>query len=223
MWKQIFKSDYEISDRGEVRNILTKETKRQYNHSSGYLQVSIEGKLYLTHRLLLIVHKPNEEYGLLEVNHKDGNKKNNRIENLEWVTKAENTRHAYQELNHSAARRVYQYDENGFYLNEFYSASEAARQMGCGQVQISEAAKGTYQSAMGFQWSYIKYDKMPTIKVKRYKRKVAKVDKSTLQVIEVYESVSEAARQNSIDQGSITKVCQGLRNTAGGYKWQYFK
>lgn len=222
IWKNIPNSNFEISNFGEVRNRITGEIKKQYGYA-GYRRVSIHSQLFLVHRLLLGIFKPIENMSSFEVNHKDGNKQNNALDNLEWVTRSENIRHSYQELGHKKAKKVYQYSAEGEFLSEYYSASEAARVVGCGQVQISECASGVYKSAMGFQWSYEKFDKIAPVKIKRYKRKIAKIDPSTLQIIEVYESASLASRENSIDQGSITKVCRGSRKTAGGYAWKYLE
>lgn len=52
-------------------------------------------KTYRAHRLVLIAFKPVENMDNLEVNHIDGDKKNNRLDNLEWCTSSENQQHAF--------------------------------------------------------------------------------------------------------------------------------
>lgn len=52
-------------------------------------------KTYRVHRLVLMAFKPVENMDNLEVNHIDGDKKNNRLDNLEWCTSSENQRHAF--------------------------------------------------------------------------------------------------------------------------------
>ena len=61
----------------------------------GYARVRIKGKRYKIHRLAAETFIPNPE-DKREVNHKDGNKLNNRADNLEWATRSENQKHAYK-------------------------------------------------------------------------------------------------------------------------------
>lgn len=52
-------------------------------------------------------------------------------------------------------------------------------------------------------------------------KKVAKIEVETDKVLMVYNSASEAARQNNMKNESISKCCRGERKTSGGFKWQY--
>jgi hypothetical protein len=78
------------------RNTMAKE-KKQSTHNQGYLRVVLShgqiNKGFLVHRLIAMVFLPNPENKPM-VNHKDGNKKNNHVTNLEWCTRKENELHA---------------------------------------------------------------------------------------------------------------------------------
>jgi hypothetical protein len=64
------------------------------NHSAGYLYVIISKKTALVHRLVAEAWIPNPD-NLDFVNHKDGDKKNNNVDNLEWCSRSYNLQHAY--------------------------------------------------------------------------------------------------------------------------------
>ena len=103
MWKTIdFEPNYEVSDLGEVRNKKTKAVKGLRFDRGGYLRVTLypSGKTYLIHRLVArtFLEQPD---GCNVVNHKDGVKSNNKLENLEWCDNKHNVNHAYANgLNH---------------------------------------------------------------------------------------------------------------------------
>ena len=85
--------DYEITRDGKVINKHTGHTLAPQPNGKGYLRVSIGKKLMFIHRLVAEKYIPNPE-NKPQVNHKDGNKLNNCVDNLEWVTNQENRNHA---------------------------------------------------------------------------------------------------------------------------------
>ena len=87
--------DYAITEQGEVYNGKTKRYLKASLHNTGYLTVYVDGKNRLLHRLLAEVFIPNPD-NLSCVNHKDGNKLNNDLSNLEWCTHSYNNKHAYE-------------------------------------------------------------------------------------------------------------------------------
>jgi hypothetical protein len=94
MWKEIECTDYEVSATGVIRNMDTKEVKNYVINAGGYARISLHNAKASVHRIVAGVFIPNPDK-LPVVNHKDGNKLNNSVDNLEWVTHSDNTQHAY--------------------------------------------------------------------------------------------------------------------------------
>lgn len=104
IWKDIpaFGGRYEVSENGEVRNAKTKVVRKPRCNKFGYLQMNFprndgtgKSDTKSIHRIVAETFIPNQN-NLPEVNHKDGNKQNNAVDNLEWVTVSDNQKHAYK-------------------------------------------------------------------------------------------------------------------------------
>ena len=93
MWEP-YSEKYEVSTDGHIRNAKTKRVLREFQGKDRYLRTQFDGKTRLIHRTIAQVFIPNPQ-NLPEVNHKDGNKTNHTVDNLEWCTRNENLRHAY--------------------------------------------------------------------------------------------------------------------------------
>lgn len=85
--------DYEITRDGQVINKTNGHVLKPQPNGKGYLRVSISKKLCFVHRLVAEKYIPNPN-NYEQVNHKDGNKLNNSVENLEWVSNQQNRNHA---------------------------------------------------------------------------------------------------------------------------------
>ena len=87
--------DYDILPTGDIVNIHTGRILKPQLNGKGYLRVGIGKKLLFVHRLVAQKYVPNPN-NYPQVNHKDGNKLNNKADNLEWVTNQQNRDHAIQ-------------------------------------------------------------------------------------------------------------------------------
>lgn len=113
IWKLVneYEGDYSVSNFGNVRSertttcTYTGRMLKNVTHRCGYLQVGLykngRAKIFLVHRLVASAFLGPCPPGF-QVNHKDGNKANNHLDNLEYITPVENTRHAIATLGYRA-------------------------------------------------------------------------------------------------------------------------
>lgn len=171
--------DYIVSDMGNVaRTRISKGTsgglmKLGFNPDNGAITVSlcVDSKHYpkQVHRLVAEAFIPNPE-NKPQVNHKNGNRCDNREENLEWVTNSENVQHSHDYLdrnfsaygqNHRNSVSVSQYTKNGVLVDVYGSVNEAGRQLGIQFTNIAKCARGERPYAGDFVWKY--EGKEPTV------------------------------------------------------------
>lgn len=162
-WKSIdgYEGYYEVSNCGKVRSVdrvimnTTKNGKprpckikgrvlKTHTRKDGRLQValSIEGKLSTqsVHVLVANAFMPNKNK-TLEINHIDGEHKNNNVSNLEWVNRDVNIKHAFSNRLYSTMKKVALLDVNGNIEKVYPSESSACRDIGMAQGKISRAIR----------------------------------------------------------------------------------
>lgn len=170
--------DYYITDAGDVysryvgykhnpQGRIHKLKSFFYNHN-GYAHIILkkDGKstTKTIHRLVAETFIPNPE-NKREVNHLNGIKNDNRVENLAWATKSENELHKYRVLGYKSAMcgkcgkrhpraKIVQQLKNGQVIAEFYGVYEAQRETGIQYKNINAVCLGKRKSAGGFCWQY---------------------------------------------------------------------
>ena len=140
-WKEIqgFEGLYKISNEGKIYSNKINAIMKTYINNNGYECVQLtknkKRKHFLVHRLVAKAFIPNID-NKPQVNHIDGNKANNRVENLEWYTNSENQIHAYKNgLNRSKKKQC---TINGI---DYESITEAANQLGVSRATIQSWLK----------------------------------------------------------------------------------
>ena len=170
-----------MSDLGNIRSIVSSIGRRMRVLSPcktkwGYYQVVLTNANGLSrhesiHKLVLLsfVGLPSWANGLLgtrflQANHKDEDKTNNRLENLEWCTPSYNSGYgtiSERRLKTHKERKtvtseaaIMQFSINGDFIREWKSLAEIERCTGMGKGYICSCCKGKYPHAYGFRWEY---------------------------------------------------------------------
>lgn len=154
-WRDVvgYEGLYEVSDWGRVRR--NGKILRPAKIKNGYLLVSlykngIVRRVYI-HRLVASAFIPNPQ-NLPEVNHRDENKTNNAVSNLEWCTHDYNMN--YGTIYERLSKPVLQYDRQGNFIREWPSVSKVEEELGIGNSHISGCCLGKRKSAGGFVWRH---------------------------------------------------------------------
>lgn len=155
-WKTCVQNEgYLISSYGRVKNIVTNKILKGAIKNSGYHEYCLTKNgvktSYLGHRLVYQAFFPEEKLDI--INHINGKKADNRIDNLENVTSAENNEHALRS-GLKALKKVGQYTLDGTLLRTFDSCAAAARYVGIRPQSLNHAVRMGTKSC-GYFWSYI--------------------------------------------------------------------
>ena len=151
---------YQVTENGDVWSVKRNRFLKPYKNQLGYLRVvlSKKGKVkkYSVHRLVAEAFIDNQN-NYHCVNHKDENKLNNNVDNLEWCTIRYNNCYNDGQIKRARFKRkkVYQYDLNGNLIKEWISVNDAGRN-GYLPQKISMCCLGKRKTHKGFKWSYEK-------------------------------------------------------------------
>lgn len=188
IWKDIpnYEGLYQASNLGKIRSLDHKIMQKGVNgklivhkykgkilkgwiQNTGYLTVSLNNKKYSAHRLIAITFLEQEK-GKNIVNHIDGNKLNNRVDNLEWCDHKHNFDEAvrlnlinmkYNSYeNRIRAKKVKQFDKNGNYIKTYECSVDAEKELKNKGIRINasnirDVCNGRIKTAGGFYWEYI--------------------------------------------------------------------
>lgn len=148
---------YAITSCGKVWSYRKDKFLKPYNHNSGYLSVNLYGanrarKTCLLHRLVAEAYLLNPT-GLPQVNHKDENKFNNCLNNLEFVSACYNNNYGTHNnrISEKLSKAVYCVELNYVYK----SIAEASRILKISNGNISEVLNGHRKSAGGYHWRWV--------------------------------------------------------------------
>ena len=163
IWKDVkgFEGLYQVSNYGNVKSCITKKILKQAKHHSGYMVVCLSKsgthKNYSVHRLVANAFISNYN-NYKHINHKDENKQNNSVENLEWCTVIYNNNYGsrIEKARRSCFKKVLQFDVNGKFIAEWESLTLAAKQLSICKASISQCCNGNYKTAGGYIWKYKK-------------------------------------------------------------------
>ncbi len=177
-WKKIewYEWLYEVSNFGRVINIKRNKIMNYSFDHDWYKKFNLcknsKWKNYSCHRLVAksFIENTNNKP---QVNHKDWNKENNRVENLEWCTQSENVQHAFKTwlvknnlfINNNpskwkfgkysnSAKKVSCYSKLNEHIKDYDSIIDAERELWVWNQNISKCCKWVIKSAWWFKWKY---------------------------------------------------------------------
>ena len=150
---------YQISNLGNVKSLKRNKILAKNNNGNGYLYANLskdgQVKNHYIHRLVAItfIDNPNR---LPQINHKDENKANNCVDNLEWCGADYNNKYGTRtkRASENCQKPINQYDLQGNFIKSWAGGTEIEKVTGFARSNISKCCSGKYKTAYGYKWQY---------------------------------------------------------------------
>lgn len=216
-WKKIYiegvKTFYSVSNYGNVRNDTNRNILSGSIANNGYRMVHLRGnidKVCSVHRLVAKAFMPCEMMDDLQINHRDGDKDNNSLSNLEWATPLANMRHSFENsLQPFPDERCYMYDLEGNFIAEFHNALEASRELSLVHSSIRRCMIGEMNRYKDKQFKKFKQEKIPPWTYQN--KRAVYVYTRNGEFMKKYESQTECAKDFAVGEASISRYINGTR------------
>lgn len=179
IWKDIegYDGTFQVSNLGRVKTFNyqhrgIERVLKPKKHNKGYLQIQLQkgdkNKTFTIHRLVAKAFIPNPN-NLELINHKDENKQNNCVDNLEWCDRSYNARYSMlrhpERISHRHYKsgrkvecrlnfKIHQFDMDGNFIREWENSRTIFKETGMSDWAISEVCRGNRHKAYGFIWRY---------------------------------------------------------------------
>jgi hypothetical protein len=206
-----------VSSFGRVKNSKGRDTYGEI-HTNGYMKTHLSKKSYSVHRILAKVFLPNPK-NKTQVNHKDGNKLNNDINNLEWNTPSENCLHRSNLSTNTHLRKIIQFDLNRNKINEFTSIANASKILKLSCNSIHSCCKLKQIQTGGFIFRYI--EDAGIVSEKKEKIRLIFQYDLNMEKINEFKSVSDASEKLSISRRFIVSCCNFKQKQSNGFIFMY--
>lgn len=227
----VISTDYKT--KGNIDYLKVRTDKQGYKKVS-LIKDHIDTKKFV-HRLVAQAFKPNTN-NLPQVNHKDENKANNNIDNLEWCTAeynnnygTKNYRAAKSNLNGKKSKRVAQIDKIGNIVRIYPSFMEAVRDGYNSRNMLMCATNNGRKIHKGYFWKYVSDLSCEEIKdlfvkgivYNEPKRRVAQISKDGC-IVKIWESTLSTTSEG-FDQSNVSSCARGKVKSHKGYYWKYIE
>jgi HNH endonuclease len=223
--------NYFITKKGELWSNISKKYLKS-SDSDGFLKILCihDHKKYrgCIHRLVAEAFIPNpNNYNFIK--HKDENRLNNNVENLEWCISAQNYIYTQKPKSQKMRKRsVVQFSPSGVKIAEYDSITCASKSVNISPALICNVCTGKRNKrAGGFRWAYKENAenlREEIIKPKeniRESKSIKQIDINTGEIIETYEDAVEASKSINCAVSTMRNACSGRIKCLKGFKWEY--